>query len=371
MKGLYQDKVVSLITASLEHVWEVAVHTATEVILLDPESIEVSFSEDWSPFAQVNVTVAIPDASTLDKIDPRINQRLVIKAGYRYPDAVLDLQPLATVLLRDRRVDRPSDTMTLTAYSDEIRLQEYRKLWAGAGAQPPATGINEITNYFVNFAGGPDKSPIVSEFPAGFGAVNLTDMEMSPGDSFWNGLADAANRTGAYIFCDETRKWRVKYPAQQGSPVHALSVGEAGTVITSSSNLSRNIWANSALIEYQFKINNVDTTVYGRATVASGPFAPQATGYVTYYETRNIRVNQTQANNAATSVLKNLVTRGRELTLTAHSAYWLRPGDTVTVQLLTGVTELHIVKSVSFNAASGTMTLATRQPTNVSILTGE
>ena len=57
------------------------------------------------------------------------------------------------------------------------------------------------------------------------------------------------------------------------------------------------------------------------------------------------------------------------MTITAHAAYWLRPGMTVTVQLPVGDQQRLLVRQVTFNPVNGTMSVSLYQPINVEIST--
>ncbi|MDQ5821178.1 MAG: hypothetical protein M3540_07050, partial [Actinomycetota bacterium] len=199
----------------------------------------------------------------------------------------------------------------------------------------------------------------------------VSGLVIDPGTDLWASMADVAARVGAWLYVTEDRTWRVRSRPVVGSIALALTVGEAGTIITSEAGMSREGWANYTILEYRFRDGAGDQTVYGRAKVIDGPLRPAAAGYRMHTETRNIKATQDQADAAAGSVLRNLVTRGRTLTLRAIAAYWLRPGETIEVTLPTGETETHLVRSVSFTPAAGTMDVVTRQPNDATIETGE
>lgn len=374
MTAPYSPDAGQRIADSLRHEATVAVApVGGQEIPLDVEAggLEITFSEDWAPYIQARVSLPVPAVAVLDALDPRLNCRLRISAGYTYPDNRTEVFPLADLGLRTRPVSRPGNTVQLTAASDEARAQDYRAMF-WAGMERP--GINEAVGWLASLAVFPEPAPaVVSAFPARYGAAALAEIEVQIGDDYWSLMDDAATRTETRVYCDGGRVWRVEPRAvNAGNPVHHLTVGEAGTIVDSSAELDREDWYNAVVLRYRWNdAANTEHIVYGRAQVTSGPYATAAVGHKVFFEEIPRPVNLAAANAAAAARARKLVTRGRSLTLTAAAAYWLRPGHTVLVTLPTGPTEKHLVQSVSFRPLEGLMTVTTRQPENVTITTGE
>ncbi len=369
----YAQEVAELITGPLEHVAVArAVPRTGEPFELDVEegSLELTFSEDWAPYAQAKLECSIPDAGNLERLDPRFNARIELDLGYIYPDGTEDVHKVADLALRSRPVNRPADTLNLDAGSDEYRAQDYRVLW-WAGME--RGGINEAVQWMADYAEHPEPVKFSSEFPNGTGRAELAEVEVQIGDDYWSIMDDCAARTGKRVWCDEFRTWRVGTRAERtGTVMHELKVGENGTIVDASSSLDREEWYNAVCLRYRWNdAANNEHIVYGRAVLTTGPFSVDAVGFKAYFEEVPRPVGQAAADAAATTRLKNLSTRGRSITLTAAAAYWLRPGHTVSVQLPTGSAELHLVQSVSFRPSDGLMTVTTRQPIDAEISNGE
>lgn len=372
--GDYWPPLLELISGPLGHLSTVTAHPIdADPFELDfvPDSLQVTFSEDWAPYAQVDVSVpADGDGEALGLLDPRKNCRLSVSAGYVYPDGHKDLLPLADVALRERPVVRPADLVNLKAASDEARAQDYRLMWNGAF---PRTGINEAVAWLLGFALAPAVPVIRSDYGARALAAGLDEIEAAIGDDVWAVLDDVAARTGVRIWCDETNVWRISArPESAGYTSLELTVGTEGTIITSESGLSRETWYNAAVLAYRWTdAANVEHIRYGRAQSMTGPYSVPEVGAKVYHEEITRPVSQAAANRAAESRLRNLLTRGRSLSLTAGAAYWVRPGMTAKVTLPTGEPEKHLVQSVTFRPHLGLMDLVTRQPHNTTITNGE
>ncbi len=375
MTAPYSAAVAELLPGPLRH--EVAVSLAPIGkpsipldVLAEGGAVEVTFSEDWAPYAQARVSLPVPAVEVLDQLDPRINVRLLISAGYTLPDNTREVFELANLGLRTRPVNRPGNTVELSAASDEARAQDYRAMyWAGM----ERGGINEAVRWLAGYAVFPETPVLLSSFGAGHGRSELTEIEVQLGDDYWSLMDDAASRTNTRVYCDEQRRWRVVPRATTAAtPVHHLTVGEDGTIVTANAALDREEWFNAVCLRYRWNdAANTEHMVYGRAQATSGPYATGTVGHRVYFEEIPRPVSLAAANNAAAAKLRNLVTRGRSLTVTAAAAYWLRPGDTVAVTLPTGPTSNHLVQSVSFRPLEGLMSVTTRQPENITITTGE
>lgn len=373
LPGDYWPPVLELLPHPLGHISTVTAHPTDAdpfELKVEPESLSIQFSEDWSPFAQVSLEVPAADLDRIESLDPRKNCRLKVSAGYIYPGGRRDLQPLADVVLRERPISRPADVVDLKASSDEIRAQDNRIMFQ---ASPPRTGVNETVTWLLGQALAPDRPALVSDYGPGARAAALADLEVDLGDDYWSLLDDVAARTGTRIWCDETRTWRIQArPEAAGFTSLELTVGRDGTIITSQSGLSRDEWFNAVLMRYTWQDAARNEYVrIGRARIWDGPYSVPEIGAKVHFEDVSRPASQAGADAAAASRLRNLFSRGRSLSLRAGAAYWLRPGMTIRVQLPTGAAEKHLVQSVTFHPHQGLMDLVTRQPVNANISNGE
>lgn len=368
--GLYADDAETQIRRSHKHRYSVTAHPVdAEPFTLAAESCQVIFDEAWSIHIQATITTKVPeDQALLDSLDARKGCRITIDAGYIYDGGIQDIHLLADLHLRDREVNRPDNTLKLVAFSDEARAADYRYI---TGSQPNRNGVNELLAGVLPYYLRPDTPEIVSDFPDGYGSSALSDLIFERGLSGSEVIADVMNRCGVWIHCTSDRKWRVTKRAElSGATALQLTVGADGTLTQSATALSRENWFNTVCLRYWWDNGADEQNIYGVARIMEGEFGVNTVGHKVYYEERNLGINELRAHDAAVTLLRNLSTRGRSITLSSIAAYWLRAGDTVTVKLPTGEQERHLVQQVAFDLNNGSMSVVTRLPENVIITAG-
>ena len=373
MTGLYAPEAAAYLTGNLRH--EV---TATAVLVpyaplpLEIKDIEFTFAEDWSPQIQASITVPAPaDETVYDILDPRKRCKILIAAGYTYPDNTTDVQPIADLYLRTRGVRRPDDTVELTAASGESLAQDARlDPWVAWTAN--RAGLNEWVTWLAVHAMYPEVPEIVSTFGAGFAPGSLADIAVEAGMDCWGLIAEAAARTGAWVYSDGNRWIITRRPAVLSAPLHTLTAGEAGTIFETGTDLGRDGFANISLVTYKWKdATGKDLQRSGWAVIDSGPLSPPVAGRCVDYLDAAGPITQDAANQVARARLDSLSSRSRTVTALAHAAYWLRPSQTIDLQLLTGASERVLVRAVTFAPLKGTMAVTTRQAPDASIRVGE
>lgn len=362
----YLPEVETLIQGnSVGHLYRVTARPAGgPPIVLDVESAGVTFDESWSPYIQADVIARVPEGqASLDALDPRRNCLLELRLGYVYDGVTEDLGDPIVLHLRTREVLRPSNTLKLTATSFEGRAQDRRRM--SSDPAPPKTGLNEVIAHAAGQALYPAAVEIVSAFDPGYGASLLTELDLEQGADYQSLVQDVANRTGTWIRCDGDGRWKITPRADvTGTAAHKLTVGPSGTIISADTALQREDYFNAVQLTYTWKdAAGVEQVRYGEAYVpGTGTHGVDAIGWNVYSEDRPGPITKAQADLAAQTVLAYTITRGRGMRLDALAAYWLRPGMTATVQLPAGEQERHLVRAVTFNPGSGSMSVTTRQP---------
>lgn len=326
------------------------------VIPLSVKGGTVSFDDTRSPRAEARgIVCTVPaDQATLDAIDPRTGSRLEIDAGYFRPDGATDIQPLVNLVLRDRPVARPDDTMTVSGLGDESLVLDNAPSNGGTlTATTTVAGIQSVVRLtlpYVTVANpGALAGPAVSQTPIG----DKHDL-----------LMDLSDRIEAKTYDDGLRNWVTEPAAVLGTPALELAVGTDGTIIESDTALSRDDgFYNRVFLTYEWTdSSDVEHRIIAVRSITSGPYAARIGNIRTLELKRTVAATQTEANAAAAALVKRTVTRGRSFAIRAVSAYWLRPGMTVSVTLPLGGPEEHLVSSVSFDLAAGTMSVTTRLP---------
>lgn len=342
-----------LLTRSMSHIARARVVLPTgEVFPLDLEDGDVTFDETRAPRAQTTLSCKVPtDQALLDRLDPRTGGRLVIDAGYRRPDQTEDVQRLVDLGLRSRKVSRPADTMAMVGMSDEALLVDGAGTIGGTITNATTTGaitavINQRLTTTPTVAG--SAGPAVS-------AVLFEDR--------WDVINDLADRIGAQVYDDGLRNWVIAPAPTLSAPALSMTTGPGGTVLASSTGLDRDDgFANQVWLRYEWLNGTTTNRVNSVRRITTGPYAAVLGNYKTLRVERAVATTQTEADAAAAALVARTVTRGRSFEIDAVSAYWLRPGMTVTVKLPIGDAEDHLVTAVSFDLRAGTMRVTTRLP---------
>lgn len=342
---------------------------AGDPVELDVEDARVEFDDSRAPRIQGNITCKLPgDLADLDRLDARKTFRVQLFAGYKYDSVTEDVHLIADLHARHRGVQRPSNRMTLELWSDEGLAMDYkRNAW---DSQPPQSNLLDAVEYHVLIASiGSTVPPVVTDYSPSFGASAVLGLIQEPGQSGWDMIHEAASRAGVSVYCDPDRTWRIAKPQALSSETALnFTTGGGGIIKESNSVYSRDNFRNSVCIKYAWRDSGgVDRVMWGHAYVNTGPFAVSAIGYNSHYEERDKPATQAQANTAAAGTLTALSRRGRSFVLEAISAYWLRPGQTITATLPEGDQERLLVSAVYFNFPSGSMSVRLRQPEDIEI----
>lgn len=365
----YMDDAEDRIRASARHIITATAYPdGMAPVVLDVEDASLEFDDSRAPRIQGSLTCMLPDAALLDGLDARKTFRIKVYAGYKYDSVTEDVHLLADLHVRDRGVRRPANRVTFQVWSDEGLAMDYKRMaW---DSQPPQSNLLDAVAYHVQIASiGGTVPPVVSDFPDAFGSAAVSGLIQEPGQSGWSMIEEAAGRAGVSIYCDPDRTWRIAAAQALVSEVALnFNTGGGGIVKEANSVYSRDSFRNAVCLKYSWTDSgNVARTVYGHAYIKTGPFAVSAIGYNSHYQTRDKPATQGQADNAAAAVLTALARRGRSFVLESISAYWLRPGMTITATLPEGNQERLLVSAVYFNFPAGSMSVRLRQPESIEI----
>lgn len=335
-----------------------------DVITADVIDGVLSFDEGRSPRVELTLTIQLStDPAMVERIDPRLATRVALAVGYARPDGTNDVQQIADLALRTKTRNRPDDTVELAARSDEALCID--------NAASPTLAINAPNTQQAIVAALQLALPTLTT-----GHIHTVAGDLGAAVSFneanvdkWTAIQDFADRIGAVVYDDGLREfWIADRPDQANSfPHHTITDGPAGTVTTITDNTDRegdyanrvqivNTWTTSA---------GVEMVVVGTG-VATGAYAPTPGNTRTLLLERDTPTTGAQANLAAGKYAARSVTRGRVFTLTAVSAYWLRPGHTVAVVEAGLPVLMLLVTAVEFDLRTGLMDVRTRQPDGAS-----
>lgn len=373
----------SQLSRGSEHVYIVTATTGERTIPLEVDTGRLTYDESWSPHVQASFTVAIPESEAdLLALDPRGLVRINITVGYVLEDRTTEQHQIASLVLRDRTVNRPANTVTLSAMSDECLVIDAGEVAQVALEYPGSQGwqLSDALRVFIERATG--AAPVINVQVDGDISVELSWLEK------WSELISQwSDQVGAWLHHDGLTGWVLRRrPETVATSSAQLTVGPGGTITSSQSVVTREAgeWANDVYVFYAYKAGGFDSYRVGHAWISGGeqraytvaptaeaPWGTPRPGIKRITYERTGQVSSAAANAAAQALLIRRASQGRQVSLTAVSAYWLRPGATVTVQLLTGAQERHLVSSVDFRWPSGDMTVNTRLPDLAPITSGE
>lgn len=366
----YSPRVQTDLVNSVEHkhaVWAYDANiTPYAPVELELVTATINYDENRAPLVVLNGSMKIPDQALLDFLDPRRDVRIFVMAGYVYADGRTDFQKIVELRLLERVVRRPVGDMVIVAVSDEQRIMDYRftttQTW---GPNDVATDV--IYSLLSQIVG--HNYPIQIE-PSGrtFVAAGKTET-LPPGGDVWAQIQSIGDRIGYRIYHNGLDTYVAERDrVNAGAATAQFRVGQRGTVIGSEAALDRTDFANLVVVTF----TGGDLPVHGWAEVKAGPYGSTAIGRVALAVDVDAVGTSAQAEYAAAAMLGRAITRGRKMSLeVANATYWVRPMDTITVQLATGPQERHFVSSIEFDIPTGTMNVQTRQPENVVITTGE
>lgn len=373
---------MSALTAPFDGAWEALaagpVRVLTSVTLLPATGPEVAleivngtvtFDEDSSPYVRCNLQMAVPESQALlDALDPRKGARIRIDVGYAVPGRT-ESHTLATLRLFERTVNRPDNTMNLIALSGELVIQEQTPLLNDRVYVPGQLAgpvIEDLIRWTV-------PTPTINRTLGDVAFIDAGDtFPVTRGSSIWSAIQNIADRAGALVFEDGLGVWNIiPQRTLAGSASASLRVGPGGTITGSQTVLSRDEFYNTVLVKYAWN-DGEPRTAFGYAEVTSGDLSVAVAGRHSKTVVIERSGTAAQAAEAARQMLYRAASRGRQMSLEVGRAlFWLRPGQTVTVQLPTGPQERHLVSRVEFDIPSGTMNLRTRVPEDVVITKGE
>lgn len=315
----------------------------------------VAWDETRAPRVAASLDVRTLDSqAAYDQADPRAAVRLQVSAGYVRPGGVTDIHPLADLSLRARTLNRPDNTLRMTAASDESIVVDNSPI---SDTVMSGTAQSLIQSLVAAAMGSTPAWVVDVDASAAVTLDAVTDRFAS--------LNDVADQIGARVYDDGLRTWHIGPSVVAGTTAAAvLLVGAGGVLVSTEATMQRSgDYFNRVVLDYRWRTAaGVESKIIGVSAQASGPYAAGVENTVTYYERRTTSSTQATANAAAAAILARTVQRGRTFTLTAPSHYWLRPGHTVTVQLPLGPQERHIVQAVEFDLPTARMTLTTRRP---------
>lgn len=380
----YRPEADAVIRETGVHVFTVEIRDHAGAVLngLAVISCDVEFDEYRSPYWQADVQIVLPDQALLAKLDPRLRVTCTVKAGYRYPDGVTDLQTIGIGHLAERTANAPDDTVDLKFGGKEFLYDTWSALsdaeW-GAGIADTLWDNQTIARVAVGRClevCGAVSSPSSLDPTWDYaGAMETQKWAPAPPDEPWapgrgdaalRAAEDIAGRIGGWFRADELGTWRLTPRPQAYGPIqHYLRGGVDGTVIAIAAELSRVKWANAVAVHYAWTpISPTDKQeANGYAKVTTGPYQESQVGRVTRSIELPWRASDANAADRARNALTSVFGSGFAYQVEAVAAYWLRPTDTIALDLggYAPQPQLALATNVRFDLTNGRMAITTRQ----------
>lgn len=372
MPGSFAPEVAQLITRTHEQRVTITADVAGPATLtLDVLDYDLDWDETRTPRVQGSVDVAVPETqATLDLLDPRTLVKVHVIAAYRLLSGVWDEHEVAQVYLRQRRVTRSESGAVLRldlASAESLLIDGLGENPTAGDATYTATDLTAATRQLVTdcFAGTP-----LAGMPTD-GVVTSPPLTIPTAPHPWDAISDQAEQYDVNIYDNGTGRFTVaRRRTTVADAVLSLSVGANGTIIESTSGVTRDDWANWVAVSYLWTTAaGAQLTDGGYANVTAGPFAVANAAYKILTVTKNMKGDNASGNRLARTTLRRMLARSRSYSVTSVPAWWVRPEDTVTLQLPLGSQERHLVSRVGFRP--GAMTIETRLPDTSSTITGE
>lgn len=350
---------------SLKHLVQVKVYVGATEIDIPVEAGTLTFDED-NEFITASIQTPVPDWEITQLIDPRTLPEMRIYLGYEL-QGTTEIEEICRLDVRERIIDRPENLMVLTAMGREGRIHDtcaYQstlrfdyKSDAGVSLRaliekhdPGATVIETLP---------PEKFLFGDEV-----------LEEEIGVDPWGIIQEILDRVGAVAYWDGFY-WRIHKDAAPTSQkqIH-LTTGPTGLIKQYQARLGRDdLFYNSVHLTYRWNNSaGEEQEIKSFAQIVGGPLGVTAAGRKNRSLERNKPASSTSAANAAQTLVNRTITRGREIIVTAVSAYWLRPFQTIEITNVPGEAETHLVKYVQFTLESGEMNIKTRRPEDVEIV---
>jgi len=324
---------------------------------VQPLSGRLTLSESWAPGARLEADLsAVFTPAELRALDPRTKLiTATLAAGYLHATGELDDFPVATVLMDARPVRQPGAVMSLAASSEETRVIESR--WMGAEAWQQHLGVVECIESILSYARG-RAITLETDIPLRYRSDLTASVHLETGASLWSVLDDLTAAADLRLFITEAGKWALQAkPTVAGLVSVYLSKGRGGISGDSTDTLGRDGFYDAAVVTYKWRdAGGVDRQIIGTYGTPAGKV---------YATEKDFAIGQSAANAAAKTYVRALSTRGSGYVIQAVACWWLRPGHTVEITMEDDTTVRHIAQEIEFDLTASTMTVTTREPSNL------
>ncbi|WP_078062618.1 hypothetical protein [Actinomyces provencensis] len=331
----------------------------------DPRACRIEFNETTRPYATVTLTWAAADWDQWANIDPRNIEgrpRLRISCGYHWPITATKITEQTALVVLTRIESDESGTVTVTAESDEILLEndtvrpgrsyevaandsDIAAIWTAARDACLCLWNIDIHQH----------DAIDPELLDGVRALDLTQ-----GDNFADFLWALADTAGLWLHSDQS-------PTSEGGLVAVARQDITTPVLDLSTESTHPLLLRRArrvsLDEYASAVDlTVRWTEDDKEQQLTRRFV--ARGAMPHVVTKDLRLRPPSFGGVRTlppdwppgiALVDRMSMRGEVETIEARSCYWLRPRDTIRTD-----SGRLLVRSIAFDTTTGLMNITAR-----------
>ena len=340
-------------------------------------TLDVPVTDGWvlkdaGQYPRTHVSVTCADTSLVprylsDLLQPN-GACLAIDYGYTDPaTGTTTWLRIADGPITQVTADRPGGVIQVESADPSVGLTSDTRSDAGWGFTYLAgTTVLSVLTGLANTAYAPSAAGVdSSQLTAAQAAQTIPTGYTIPVQSRWEQGEDLADLIGAECYYRPDRYLVIRpTPTGKGVPAFAFMTGPKGTITDYQTQLQRPV--NQVILRYGGAAGVIGT--WQDLDPNSPTYSLGSYGFYTVLEDRDGIPSQAEANAAAKAYAMRLRGDARNFTVRAVPVPWLEPGDPITVSPVGGVTENHIVQSVSIPLGLDVMTLTTRNPTYSGVL---
>lgn len=332
---------------SLIHKWVFTLEDGNLIYTLEPQSnCSITFDENWAPYAQLQGSFRWVDDNARQRLDPRLPSMIRVKAGYVWGYNTENVYDLAVLHLRSATISAPSMDVEITAASSECELQDY--LWYLASDAPVPTGDTKTALAWC-LDNAHNREPFVAETNGG--AVKLPPDGVKRGQNIWDLARDIAAGGNTWFYHDGLGQWHLRpRPIPVSTAKTVLQTGPSGTIISYQIGQDREQYADGLIVRHKWSEGSGSGSTSKEVTGKSSIANPTRWRLID----RDTAIDQDGVNAEAKTLLARYMDRRRTVEVTAKAAYWVRPGDTVSLKV-PGLEALARVSRVQFTYPAGRM----------------
>lgn len=236
---------------------------------LDDASMEISYDIRRVPFIDATITAPLPDAATLERLDPRQSRPPILNWSLTRYRRATPSDPLTTyhssaplaypadvagkLYVRSLRVDLLTRTVTIRAVSGEVITEDKHNI--SAVAHPTtATNVDELVTFAVNDAGG---TIVYADTTAGLTPIPVGDRRIwLQGESLSQLYEPELAALDLRLFMDEVAGFHVRpftFPPTHNVVNSALEDGNDGTLTRFTYDIDREDWRDATLVKADYE----------------------------------------------------------------------------------------------------------------------